>query len=82
MSDGSEPSGFTPTPRPTSVRIAALAAILLLAVGFPVLLVIYAVAGDDTRDFVGSLMAVMVGATVIAWFFTRSRARATEDPES
>ena len=82
MSDGPEPTGFTPTPRPASVRIAALAAILLLALGFPILLLVYGVAGDDTRSIVGSLMAVMVGATVIAWFYTRSRSRAPEDPEA
>jgi hypothetical protein len=81
LSDAPEPPGFTPTPRPASVRIAALAAIVLLAVGFPILLLVYAVAGDDTRDFVGSLMSVMVGATVIAWFYTRSRTRPPEDPE-
>ena len=79
MTDGPEPPGFTPTPRPASVRLAALAAIVLLAVGFPILLLIYAVAGDDTRSFVGSLMAVMVGATVIAWFYTRSRSRTREE---
>ena len=56
--------------------------VILLAVGFPILILIYATAGDSTRDFVGSLMAVMVGATVIAWFYTRSRTRPTEDPDT
>jgi hypothetical protein len=73
---------LTEAPRPAAVRLAALAAVILLALGFPILILIYATAGDSTRDFVGSLMAVMVGATVIAWFYTRSRTRAPEDPDT
>lgn len=75
MNDGHDPEGLSPTPRPTSVRIAAAAVVALLALGFPILLLIYGTAGDSTRSVVGSVMAVMVGATVVAWFFTRSRAK-------
>ena len=79
LSPDSEPGGFVPTPRPPGARVAAALAVVALALGFPVLLVVYAIAGTETRSVVGSIMAVMVGATVLGWFFTRSRIRAGEE---
>lgn len=65
--------------RPKSVRVAAGAAAVALALGLPTLIVASAVVGDRWRSLVSTLIVVFVAVPVVAWFVTRRRP--VTDPE-
>lgn len=74
------PGGSTPpAPRPAGQRVAAAVTIVALVIGYPLGIVIYSTAGQDTRNLVGALLAVMTGGVVAAWFLTRPRRPADDD---
>lgn len=82
MEPGPPDGPATPAPRPMAQRVAAGVTIAVLVLGFPLGIVVYSVGGEDTQSFVGALMAVMTGAVVVAWFYTRARKPPEASPGS